>query len=56
MTTPLYYRLWSIMQLVVLSLFVLQDNSIVGSVTVSGLTPELDHEYAVKGIKLFLNK
>jgi len=34
----------------------LQDNSIVGSVTVSGLTPELDHEYAVKGIKLFLNK
>jgi uncharacterized protein (UPF0303 family) len=28
---------------------------VVGSVTVGGLTGQLDHEYAVEGIRLFLN-
>ncbi|MGD6964413.1 heme-degrading domain-containing protein [Fictibacillus phosphorivorans] len=29
---------------------------VIGSVTVAGLTPQLDHDYAVEGIKRFLNK
>ncbi|WP_141603545.1 heme-degrading domain-containing protein [Terrilactibacillus laevilacticus] len=29
---------------------------VIGSVTVSGLTPQLDHDYVVEGIKRFLNK
>ncbi|MBM7649636.1 uncharacterized protein (UPF0303 family) [Bacillus ectoiniformans] len=29
---------------------------VIGSVTVAGLTPQLDHEYAVKGVKYFLNR
>jgi uncharacterized protein (UPF0303 family) len=29
---------------------------VIGSVTVAGLTPELDHEYVVKGVKRFLNR
>lgn len=29
---------------------------VIGSVTVSGLSPQLDHDYAVEGIKRFLKK
>jgi uncharacterized protein (UPF0303 family) len=34
----------------------LKDAGVIGSVTVAGLTPELDHEYAVKGVERFLKK
>ncbi|MEE3954477.1 heme-degrading domain-containing protein [Peribacillus frigoritolerans] len=29
---------------------------VIGSVTVAGLTPQLDHDYAVEGVKRFLKK
>lgn len=29
---------------------------VIGSVTVAGLTPQLDHDYAIEGVKRFLKK
>ncbi|NMH67959.1 hypothetical protein HF072_04075 [Bacillus sp. RO3] len=34
----------------------LEGAGVIGSVTVAGLTPELDHDYAVKGVRRFLDK
>ncbi|WP_044339299.1 heme-binding protein [Rossellomorea aquimaris] len=34
----------------------LEGAGVIGSVTVAGLTPELDHDYAVKGVERFLAK
>ncbi|MGM0752490.1 MAG: heme-binding protein [Bacillota bacterium] len=34
----------------------LEGAGVIGSVTVAGLTPELDHKYAVKGVERFLAK
>ncbi|MBP3041260.1 heme-degrading domain-containing protein [Bacillaceae bacterium Marseille-Q3522] len=33
-----------------------KDAGVIGSVTVAGLTPQLDHDYVVEGVKRFLGK
>jgi uncharacterized protein (UPF0303 family) len=34
----------------------IKDVGVIGTVTVAGLTPQLDHDYAVEGVKRFLKK
>jgi uncharacterized protein (UPF0303 family) len=34
----------------------IKNAGVIGSVTVAGLTPQMDHDYVVEGIKRFLNK
>lgn len=34
----------------------IKDVGVIGTVTVAGLTPQLDHDYAVEGVRRFLSK
>lgn len=33
----------------------IKGSAVIGSVTVAGLTPQLDHDYAVEGVRRYLN-